>query len=367
MTTTIKNHEAIGLADHSFGEQPHRVPAETIERLRQEDFEGILLGGPQRVSLDTENSLPLAGIYRRTFEGHRAVDLESRAIITAVCLESNRLYAGPAFRQEKTLLRTHVPAENELPHGFIARQFFLDLKTRIPELRWRPTTYSIALILFDRRSNQVRVCLEEAITDPEVKKFLEQHRRPSYPRPVWPIPGKPYPRYRREPGSPPIHEDIGITISAPQKVLLQPGAKCIVRGSFRLPVRQREVVRPRRDPPIPGLPSPPRHMPSRFGCDGIFKARRKVDVGDPEATAVLPITLLFTGDDLPGPWLLPLQVPTYKSIPSPHALLPVTGNFCIDILTRPHTVSYPQTYAIWAFHGPVISNPCLTTLIRRYS
>jgi hypothetical protein len=103
-----------------------------------------------------------------------------------------------------------------------------------------------------------------------------------------------------------------------------------IKGSFRLPVRPRHLVRPT----IEGAP---------------------LDVGDPLARAVLPLTIVVTGERVPGPWLVPLRVAAHQA-PGPDGL--VVGHFALDLLADGGLrVRTRQRYILYALAGEAFAGP----------
>lgn len=75
----------------------------------------------------------------------------------------------------------------------------------------------------------------------------------------------------------------GVALIVPERVEVGPDARCVVSGAFALPVLERGIVRPFDA------------HEDRFGA--LAKAGW-VDVGDRDARAVVPVTLLVTSE----PW-----------------------------------------------------------------
>ena len=96
----------------------------------------------------------------------------------------------------------------------------------------------------------------------------------------------------------------------------------MLRGAFRLPIPERRRVREGEAP-----------------------------VGVPLAQAVLPVSLVLTGDDLPGPYQLDLQVPVFEA-PSGE---PAVGHFALD-LTEHLALPAQRTHA-YVFSGAAMTGP----------
>lgn len=170
--------------------------------------------------------------------------------------------------------------------GTTVNMFAFDLR-QVLGLTWEASRYSVAVLLREFVSNAVTIDLGKDATeyeDPAVATFLAEQREQAVPPPppeVFPIP-----HARPEKGEPPHYEPVsgmpvpdapGIIIQAPRVVVAKAGGKCILQGSYRLPIARRHRVEPRGT----SVTAPV--------------------VGDSRARAVVPIHLVVTGSDLPGP------------------------------------------------------------------
>jgi len=345
-----------------FDDETSRSGEHAMEGLRRYGLDGVQLEGPRQVLLKTPLVIPLTGGRRCSIGDNRRRSLEKQAIVVAVDMDTGQLFAGPAFKQQHSLNRRTPPVGRHLPGGMMTRRFSIDLKNRIPRLPFRPAVYAVSIILFKRRSNTIITRLVSGNPDPEVVRFIRRFRCKTYPEAISPVPGSPYPRYGDRATQ--VPEAVGITIRADDAHGPRQGAKLIVRGGFRLPVHPWQLAGPRWSAPDPVVQRVGQSaMSHRYGCDGLLKEIGRADVGDPGATAILPITLLLTGNELSGPWQLPLRVPTHDVIRSAAKLSPVTGTFSVDMLSLPGTVCIPQKYALWAFYGSVVSNVCEVRLV----
>jgi hypothetical protein len=85
------------------------------------------------------------------------------------------------------------------------------------------------------------------------------------------------------------------------------------------------------------------------------------DVGDPQAKAVIPIHLVVTGSDIPGPWVLALRVPVHQPL-SPHPA-EAEGHFTVDLFQIPQFPRTPMTYFITALSGEAVSRPAPIAIV----
>jgi len=345
------NQGAFGLSDEQFWEDSTSFEEALVERFLEADFMGLLLDGPRSVLLNEHETIPLLGVRASTIRDDFALSLQRRAVIVATRLEGHETLAATAFRQpdeQRPPARPRDPAT--LPEGRTADAFSLSLTTRLPELPWRPGTWQTALLLYDCRSNIVVTRLDgNSSQDPAVQEFLAAQRRPGFPLPIAPSfdptsPTSPANPYRPRPDSPALPAGPAISLAIDRVVIAGSGRSCVLRGSFCLPVLPRDVVRP--------LPGPPGSAAEQLG-----RADGWGEVGDPLAMAVVPISILLTGDQRAEPILVSMQVPIYGPLelqPDGHV---ARGHFAIDLFGNvPGTLAI-QSYAVWAISRGIISDP----------
>jgi hypothetical protein len=168
-------------------------------------------------------------------------------------------------------------------------------------------------------------------------------RKVSFDAPaVWPaLPGKELPYYRRLPESPEVPAESGIALTIERVISLKPESRVILRGSFRLPVSDRDVV-----------PAAER------------EGEYEYDLGYLRPTAVVPITIVAAGSDLLGPVQFNLRVPSYSEIDRSASERTANGFFTIDLFQLEDMPHEPQTYFFYAFSGESFTGPALSALVR---
>jgi hypothetical protein len=322
----------------------NEVVGEVLER---EDPRGVVIDAPTSVAIDRYKTLPVLGYYVRRMKDDQGLSFDRRAIATATCLETNHVRVGVPFDDGRLRGESEHSPMAMLPGAVTVDMFDGDWHgaTNLP---WEPGRHRLALMLREHLSNQVEVNLERSIAyeDPEVLAFLEaqQSQRPAAPPTVHPPHPEPalwgdeapdaagwLPRYLEVEGSPPVPEEEGIALAV-ERVQIR-GPRCILRGSFRLPLLRHEIVRP------------------------------DTDVGDPAASGVVPITLVGTASEVLGPFVFRLAVPTYTPLDLTVPELPVvTGWFTVDLfaLGLPTTA---QTYFFTAFNGAHAVGPTPFALV----
>lgn len=334
-----------------FGENEQRL----VEDFGERDFEGLVLDGPQQVELESRSDLPLVGVRASSIRDNVMVSLQRRLLVVASRLDSDEVCAGTAFRINDDARRPPKPKdESAIPKGRTVKAFRILANDRIEDLPWRPGTLQAQLLLFDRRSNPVTARLVgKEPSDPAVREFLAAQRRPAYPPAIAPAIPRAVGRarqlpnpYQRRADSPAVPAEPGIALASERVVVHRAGAKCELRGSYLLPVLERDRVRP------PPAPQPGEDAEQAFARVGW------VDVGDDSATAVLPITLLLTGDTVADPITVDLKVPVYGAVSRGAA----SGHFAVDLFGLVPELE-AQTYAVWAISRAVVSEPVLLGVV----
>lgn len=317
---------------------------DALARLIDEGRAGIALCAPAnvRTSVLTRGSggLPLAGCCVETLrEASRRPPFESMAVLVAAQLETGRVRAGRAFPDPTQGSLAPPPADPG--EGFTGSVFRLDVASRlgIPPV---PGPIAVWLIARDRAAGPVHIVVENppppGIEDEEVAKFLTAWRKRNIVKPhgadpatVWPeetVFGS-YPVYRKSAESPAMPNK-GIELSAKRAVVLEKGAAWVLAGSFRLTIPRRHVVLE----PLSGDPT----------------------------TAVVPITLVITSNEIAGPIVRHLRVPSYSPVNPGDPTPIVEGQFKLNLFSFSGMWRTPRSYVVYAVCGDTISNPAVTAL-----
>jgi hypothetical protein len=349
----------IAISVNVWNDMGHSLP-DLRDTLRDSGFKGVLLVGPDEYGIDEHVTLPLMGFRVFSALERFGVSFDWSAMLVVVRVESNEVFAGRvSFVRDDY---TYVAPRERPRDALVATQFFVrNVSERLHDFALRPGTYLSTVLLNEETSNRVRTRVTHgaaAERDPAVVEFLERHRKPEEP----PKPIKPartvlatsdaaldsshcHPTYRAQGNSPPVPEEPGIAMSVERVVLVDQHPKSILHGSFRLPVSKRNLV-PRTEPTAPNEVSVP-----------------LVDVGDPDATAVVPISLVIVGNLYPGPTSHHLRVPSYDPVDPKANDGIVTGHFDVDLLAFDDMQRLPQTYYIWAFSGEIMAGPNLMAIV----
>lgn len=319
---------ALQLDDAAFWSDP-RATRDAVEgQLEAAEFHGLLLDGPAVVPLPDRQTLPLAGWYGLSGRVLELGGPGQRLVILGGSLDTGEVRAGLAFGGAGTASTRREtpdpPGSRPDPDAvFTLSMFDLDARARL-DLPWRPGTWSFRVLLRDLASDLVRVKLEgpAPATTPATA---------ATPAPPWPPATANAARWRDVEDAPAIPGRPGLALSADRALVPgEPGARWRVRVAWRLAVRPQERV-PRGDDAPPFV--------------------------DPEADAVVPLTLVVVGTVMPGPWVVPLRVPCY-------ALEGDQGTGVLEVdLLKLGAPKVPQTHFIYAAAGEALGGPVTTALV----
>jgi hypothetical protein len=279
--------------------------------------------------------LPIVGCCVQTLRAAaRRPPFERMAVLVAVQLETGRVRVAPAFADPTRGANLTLPPDPG--EGFTGSLFRIDAGERlaIPPI---PGPIALWLIARDIVAGPVRIRVEDRqpvdMEDAEVAKFLAGWRKRNIVKPrgadastVWPretVFGT-YPIYRKTPESPPM-PDRGIVLRVMPEVVHGKSAVRLILGSFRVTIPRRQVV----FQPLSGDPT----------------------------TAVVPITLVITGNDLPGAVVRHLRLPSYSAVNSVETNPIVEGQFKLNLFSFVSMRRAWQRYFVYAVCGDSISNP----------
>jgi hypothetical protein len=327
-----------GLRDSDYWKDPTRTMWDVVEKLWKLKRDVVALGAPQFVSLGRRRTLPVfvmrAGPYAELFKYH----FIEHAMIAVVDLERNQVRLGPVFREDNAeeAEATAPSDEAKIPEGNGSENCVVDLRKDLG-VEWRPATLLVTVIARDLVSNRVRIELGESPGvhhDKEVERRIADERKRATPVKVSPAAGKTLPCYAETGGSPKIPEEFGVAITLPQVVAAKPGWTAIMRGAFRLRVREQERV---TTPVVEG-------------------AGR-----DEPPTAVVGITLIVMGNDMAEGSMLRLDVPSWDKLDPKDPI--ATGYFALDLRERHMIGTHPQTRFLYALSNEHLTGPVPTALV----
>lgn len=318
------NQHDLGLPPDAFWSDPLSTYDVTVDALLQDGRPSFFIDAPATVEVSQRETLPVVAIRAAALT---PPSFEDAAVAVAVDLVSGRAHVGMAIAQDYI----REPADGEVPLGgaLAGQGFVIDVRERL-DLPWYPGEWLISLLYQDQATNRVRVRLTppaSAYRDPAVEAFLEEQRRQHVPA-VYPPSGQPLPRYGQQDASPPIPDDVGVSLTAKRVNVMGAEAGCPVYGSYCLPVSLVSWVPP----------------PEEEG-EGIAP------------TAVVPITLVGTGSVDPAPQVARLLVPNFVPRERIEEAGEVRGYFAVDLCALTTAGQQEQTLFLYAFAGEAMAGP----------
>jgi hypothetical protein len=307
--------------DDLWGPPLQAAPA-LLDELNARPGRGLHLWAPPLVALDARTTLPVhVGAFGEVAEVQRLALLE-RAMVVAVDTASGdaRVVRAGAGAGREPAARMPPPPGFEGGLGQstgaraaqVARWAMWDQASGAPA--WPTGRYRLTAIAADCVSGETLVDVTRSATtiDPAV-------REAAAPGPVWPPPDPAggLPRYQPSDGAPSPPADHGVVLAAERVVAAREGATCPLRGAVR--VRLRDAHR------------------ARHG-------------------AVVPVTLVVTGTESPGPFVVPMRVPSFDRDDAAREV-GVTAHFAVDLFRLAPLAAAPQTYFVYAFSADGHTEP----------
>lgn len=320
---------------------PPALEDELALRIRDKVF-GTAIAASPRIELPPRTVLQLAGCHVETLrDAARRPVFEDMAVLVGSNPISGRVRACRAF-PESTEADDPPPSPPDPGEGVTGIAFRINL-AELLELPMEPGSYCFWILARERASNPARMELfkppPSPIDDPEVVKFIAQWRAANPrkpvgadPRTVWPPAALfgGYPSYRASDAAVPLPKH-GIVLSAERVLVQKQGLRWVLSGAFRVAIDRRHAV-----------------------LDA---------VSGESATAVVPISLVITGNAITRPVVLDLRLPTRSAIKSGEQTPVVEGHFSINLASLPGIRRLPGTYFIYAVCGEAISAPAVTALV----
>jgi|SRR5579859_2726721 len=314
---TMQSRQRITDADR-WG-TPLQAGAALLDDLDGRTGRGVHLWAPSLVSLDTRATLPVhVGAFGDVTEVQRLSMLD-RAMVVAVEAESGETRVLRGGREGAQRLPPPPGFEGGLgPRSSaraaqVARWTLWDSSGAAPA--WPTGRYRLTAIAADCVSDEIGLEVRRSATT--VDPALRDGAPPAGP--VWPAPDPEggLPRYQPSDGGPALPDDHGIALSAGRVVTARDGASCPLLGAVR--VRPREAHR------------------AKHG-------------------AVIPVTLVVTGTESPGPFVVPMRVPSFDREETARSS-GFTAHFAVDLFRLAPLAASPQTYFVYAFGADGRSGP----------
>jgi hypothetical protein len=294
-----------------------------MDRLIASSGAELSLAPPSQLAPGDAGRAPLVGcVVLDLMEG--GPSFPRAAVLVASCLESGVVQAVKLMNPEG---ESPDEDDHEPSEGFSALPFAVDLRGLLVLPERRPETHRLNVVLRATASSPVDLVVggeESSYRDEEVEKFLAQRRTAPQAREVSPPAGEgDLPSYEQRETSPEVPTEPGLAMAAARVAVIGMGP-LLLEGSFRLPLVERDRVAE----PAEGAP-----------------------------TNVVPVSIVVTGSNIPGPWSWDLGVPCAEEGEE------VTGHFALDLLSMQGFPQEPQTLFVYAVSRGVFSGPAVVGLV----
>jgi hypothetical protein len=337
------------LSDDDFWTDPTRTRDEVQGPYMSEGREVLFFDAPSVVPLEARETAPTQALRVATFDTLSQRPFRKSAIVTAVDIANNRVYADVAVRPSG---RESDPTPRKYTgppvKGMGTEVFTIELRERLA-LPWEAGRYLARLLIADQITDPRTIEFKPGgFIDPAVEKFREQERTRTNVPALAPAPGPGLAIFRQDKQSPALPPSEGLALSAPRVLDLDQPGPCFLRGSFRLPVLRRHLV----------------PQGTKAGAEPLFDQLKNQPAGTPQPTAVVPITLVGTGSSMAGPYVWRLMIPTFDRVDASDQRPVVTGFFSIDLRTLNGFDTTQQTMYLYALSDRAVAGPVTVGLTR---
>lgn len=341
----------LGLSQNDFWgsfEAKNAAKPKVLSRVLQ-GWRGLIADAPTSVALDSRTTAPILAYFVRDIRDDVHIDVHRQLLLVGSDHATHEVRVATALWSFKPRARKGPPPAADPGPGATSSFFDIDAAARLA-LEGYPGRWTFALLLREWRSELLEVDFGPApggFHDDAAARLIAERRRANPPPPPEVFPAHPqrhvgvtgtygslYPRYGDKAEAPAVPTEPGVCVEVDRAVVSN--ERCMLRGSFRVPVLPRERVGPR----------------TYATGDGATE-RRMPDVGDERAVAIVPLSLIFTGSNDPGPFMITLQLPAYELDSREIAI----GRFEVNLFELAEMPRTAGTYFLHVVHGPHAVGP----------
>jgi len=329
--------------DDQYYDDPFGGVAAVETRMEDEDFDGMVLGGPKFVDLKARDHVNLLAFRQTSIDEDADTPFDDHAVLVGVDLTRNRVWAGSAARMEENQI-PDTKKRDPMPGTTFG--YHLVNATGMLGMPWKPGQYLFTLLLRDQVTNRVEVEVGFPGTgyqDEEVIKFVESQR--PVMEAAWPVPRaeSPFPTYERRDESPAVPDEPGIALSVSRVNVLKDGLVLPLYGSFRLALLTHEIV-----PPVESLNLTPEELEEQ---------------PVPRPMALVPVSLVIMGSEQGFITSTTIMAPIYEPVDPKAEGQIVTGHFALDMMRIRGMIQQGQTYFVYAVSGSILEPAVLAALV----
>lgn len=239
----------LGLSDGEFWTAPEKTRARLEDKALSEDKEVLVVDAPHKVDLHARQTAPLAVLRFALTDTVGAIPLALYAVVVAADLQRGEAWSEMAVAPPSRPVPPREPFEFVGDNAHSGEMRIVDLRERL-DLPWRPAKLAVWMLLREREFGPLFVELGEPPTAYKDKAVAEAHEGKLKAGPLPPLSPSPHGglvAWGSEAGAPAVPGKPGITVHAPRLLKTGDFVPCVVRGSFRLPIAPRFVVKPGKE------------------------------------------------------------------------------------------------------------------------
>lgn len=305
----------LNLDDADFWGNFKKTKADVLAWISSHDFRGVLIDAPQHIVADVHETIPVVGYFARSLRDDLVIDQVKSMLVVAVDLDTFQVRIGAALVQDKTPAPAAKP-RHDPGEGLTVNAFEIDLRATL-DLPLQSARYRVTVLLREFVSNSVSIDIRAAT--PQVSTHSLTSLLPT----TAPNQQVDFHQHADSPALPTqdaIHINASLTASGP-----------LLRGSYRIPVPVEFIV-------------------------GELKSRVPLNVPNHASLrTVIPISIIVTGHDVAGPWVVSINAPSYEAIDRSDPQAHAQGYFTLsgELLN-----DFPQaasSYYVTAFSGGIVS------------
>lgn len=310
---------------------------EANRRMQKDGLRGSVVIAPAQVELPRRDTLPFAILS--ILDGPPAIPANAKSAMLVTRVESRTTWCVPLREPRERPARPRAPQDPNEKRGVSLDVTYFDIRSRIPELPWRPGTLVLRVVRdgFETDAVVIHLVAGAIAEDESARTILETRRAPALPAPP-PPPRDADAGWSAE--TPNVPDPDGLDLFLDVLDPVGDTARIIARGGYTLPVRQIELT-PRNE--------------VRTTPDGKHVA------------ASLPLTFVVTGPELLDPVVIPVRIDSHVLVTAdgwPTPVLPAgdvrpraRGQFNLNLTRFDEFPRVPGAYWVRAIVGSFDTGP----------
>ncbi len=244
----------LGLTDGEFWTAPEKTRGDFDMKALSEGKDVLLVDAPRTVDLHARQTAPLVVLRVALTDTAGAIPLALYAVVVAADLQRGEAWSDMAVAPPSRPVPPRKPPKFVGDDARTAEMRIVDLRKRL-DLPWRPAKLAVWMLLREQEFGPLFVELHEPPTAYKDKAVAEAHenrlKEGTLPA-LSPSPHGGLVAWGSAAGAPAVPAKPGIAVEAPRLLKTGNYVPCVVRGSFRLPIAPRFVVKPGKEHDVLG-------------------------------------------------------------------------------------------------------------------